>query len=348
MTLPRRRFLHLAAGAAALPAVSRIARADTYPSRPVHIVIGFPPRQSADISARLLGHWLSERLGQTSIIDNKPGASSSVATEFVVRALPDGYTLPWIVTSNYINATLYKKLPYNFIRDIEPVASNTRTPLVMEVTPSLPVKTVPEFIAYAKAHRGKLNMASGGIGNSTHIAGELFKMMTGINMLHVPYRGSAPALPAGQVQVMFDLMASSIGHIRAGKLRPLPVTTATRSTALPGVPTIGEFVPGYEASAVGGIVAPTGTPAAIVNRLNKEIDAALADPKMNARFADLGVVPRAGLAGRLRQADRRGNRQVGQGDRVRRHQAAVIYAAASPNPNSRAQQIGPGHRGFRL
>jgi tripartite-type tricarboxylate transporter receptor subunit TctC len=294
MDLRRRTVLHLAAGAAALPSLSRLACALDYPTRPVHIVIGFPPGQSADISARLLGQWLSERLGQPVIIDNKPGASSSVATELVVRALPDGYTLLWIVTSNYINATLYKKLPYNFIRDIEPVASNTRTPLVMEVTPSLPVNTVAEFIAYAKAHPGKLNMASGGIGNSTHMAGELFKMMTGINMVHVPYRGSAPALTdllAGHVQVMFDLMASSIGHIRAGKLRALAVTTATRSAALPGVPTIGEFVPGYEASAVGGIGAPKGTPAAVVNRLNSEIEAALADPAMNARFADLGVVP---------------------------------------------------------
>jgi tripartite-type tricarboxylate transporter receptor subunit TctC len=294
MTLPRRRFLHLAAGTVALPAVTRLARADTYPSRPVHIVIGFPPGQSADISARLLGQWLSERLGQTFVIDNKPGASSSVATEFVVRAPPDGYTLLWVVTSNYINATLYKKPPYNFISDIAPVASNTRTPLVMEVTPSLPVNTVAEFIAYAKVHPGKLNMASGGIGNSTHMAGELFKMMTGIEMLHVPYRGSAPALTdllSGQVQVMFDLMASSIGHVRAGKLRPLAVTTAARSQALPDVSTVGEFVPGYEASAVGGIGAPKGTPAEIVFRLNAEINAALADSAMNDRFADLGVTP---------------------------------------------------------
>jgi len=294
MTLARRRFLRLAAGAVALPA---IARADAYPSRPVHIVVGFPPGQSADISARLLGQFLSERLGQTFVIDNKPGASNSVATEFVVRAPPDGHTLLWVATSNYINATLYKALPYNFIRDIQPVASNTRTPLVLEVTPSLPVKTVPEFIAYAKAHPGTLNMASGGIGNSTHMAGELFKMMTGITMLHVPYRGSAPALTdlmSGQVQVMFDLMASSIGHIRGGKLRPLAVTTAARSPALPGVPTIGEFVPGYEASAVGGIGAPRGTPDGIVNRLNVEINAALADATMNARFADLGVTPAPG------------------------------------------------------
>ncbi|HEX5210439.1 MAG TPA: tripartite tricarboxylate transporter substrate binding protein [Pseudolabrys sp.] len=294
MTLPRRRFLRLAAGAVALPA---IARAEAYPSRPVHIVVGFPPGQSADISARLLGQWLSERLGQTFIIDNKPGASNTVATEFVVRAPPDGHTLLWVATSNYINATLYKTLPYNFIRDITPVASNTRTPLVLEVTPSLPVKTVPEFIAYAKAHPGTLNMASGGIGNSTHMAGELFKMMTGVEMLHVPYRGSAPALTdllSGQVQVMFDLMASSIGPIRAGTLRPLAVTTAARSPALPGVPAIGEFVPGYEASAVGGICAPKGTPPEIVNRLNAEIDAALADSAMNARFADLGVTPAPG------------------------------------------------------
>jgi tripartite-type tricarboxylate transporter receptor subunit TctC len=294
MKLPRWQFLQLAAGAVALPAVARIASADSYPARPVHIVVGFPPGQSADISARLLGQWLSERLGQPFVVDNKPGASSSVATELVVRASPDGHTLLWVATSNYINATLYEKLPYNFIRDIEPVASNTRTPLVMEVTPSLPVKTVPEFIAYAKAHPGKLNMASGGIGNSTHMAGELFKMMTGVEMLHVPYRGSAPAITdllGGQVQVMFDLMASSIGHIRGGKLRALGVTPAARSQALPDILTIGEFVPGYEASAVGGIGAPKGTPKEIVGKLNAEINAALADPKMNERFADLGVAP---------------------------------------------------------
>jgi len=299
MKLVRRQLLYLAAGAATLPALPRSASAQAYPTRPVHIVIGFPPGQSADISARLLGQWLSDRLGQPFIVENKPGASSSVATELVVRAPPDGYTLLWVVTSNYINATLYKKLPYNFIRDIEPVASNTRTPLVMEVNPSVPVRTVPEFIAYAKAHPGKLNMASGGIGNSTHMAGELFKMMTGVNLLHVPYRGSAPAindLLSGQVQVMFDLMASSIGHIRAGQLRALGVTTATRSQALPDVPTIGEFVPGYEASAVGGIGVPKGTPSAVVSKLNAEINASLADSKMNARFSDLGVVPVPGTS----------------------------------------------------
>ena len=299
MKLVRRQLLYLAAGAATLPAFPCSASAQAYPTRPVHIVIGFPPGQSADISARLLGQWLSDRLGQPFIVENKPGASSSVATELVVRAPPDGYTLLWVVTSNYINATLYKKLPYNFIRDIEPVASNTRTPLVMEVNPSVPVRTVPEFIAYAKAHPGKLNMASGGIGNSTHMAGELFKMMTGVNLLHVPYRGSAPAindLLSGQVQVMFDLMASSIGHIRAGQLRALGVTTATRSQALPDVPTIGEFVPGYEASAVGGIGVPKGTPSAVVSKLNAEINASLADSKMNARFSDLGVVPVPGTS----------------------------------------------------
>ena len=346
MTLPRRRFLHLAAGTVALPAVTRLARADTYPSRPVHIVIGFPPGQSADISARLLGQWLSERLGQTFVIDNKPGASSSVATEFVVRAPPDGYTLLWVVTSNYINATLYKKLPYNFISDIAPVASNTRTPLVMEVTPSLPVNTVAEFIAYAKVHPGKLNMASGGIGNSTHMAGELFKMMTGIEMLHVPYRGSAPALTdllSGQVQVMFDLMASSIGHVRAGKLRPLAVTTAARSQALPDVPTVGEFVPGYEASAVGGIGAPKGTPAEIVFRLNAEINAALAELGNERPLRRFGRDPGARLAGRVRPVDRRGNRQVGQGDQVLRHQAAVRLHAVEAEQSSWciAEQFAP-------
>jgi len=299
MTLPRRAFLHLAAaaGATALPVATRIARAEAYPARPVRIVVGFPPGQSADISARLLGQWLSDRLGQPVVVDNRPGASNTVATELVVHAPPDGYTLLWITASNYINATLYKNLPYDFIRDIVPVASNTRTPLVMEVNPSLPVKTIPEFIAYAKANPGKLNMASAGIGNSTHMAGELFKMMTGVNMLHVPYRGSAPALTdliGGQVQVMFDLMASSIGYIRAGKLRALGVTTAKRSNALPDVPTVGDFVPGYEASAVGGIGAPRGTPADIVDRLNKEINAALADPEMNARYAKFGVTPEPG------------------------------------------------------
>src|SRR5258708_5952531 len=235
MKTPRRQFLHLAAGAVALPAVSRIAQAESYPTRPVHIVVGFPPGQAADISARLLGQWLSQRLGQSFIIDNRPGAASTIATEQVVHAPADGYTLLCGVASNYINATLKANLPYNFIRDIEPVASTTRSPLVVVVNPSVPVKNIPDLIAYATAHPGKLNMASGGIGNSTHLAGELFKMMTGIDMFHVPYRGSAPALTdlaSGQVQVMFDLMASSITYIRAGQLRALAVTTAKRSEAL--------------------------------------------------------------------------------------------------------------------
>jgi tripartite-type tricarboxylate transporter receptor subunit TctC len=294
MKLPRRRFLSLAASTVALPVLMRAAQADTYPSRPVRLVVGFPPGQSADISARLLGQWLSDRVGQSFVIDNRPGASNTVATDLVVHAAPDGYTLLWIATSNYINATLYENLPYDFIRDIEPIASNTRQPLVMVVNPALPVKTVPEFIAYAKANPGKLNMSSGGIGNSTHLAGELFKMMTGIDMIHVPYRGSAPALTdlmAGRVQVMFDLMGSSIGYINSGKLRALAVTTSARSDALPDLPTVGDYVPGYEASAVGGIGAPKGIPAEIVTLLNAQINAALADATIRQRFAALGGTP---------------------------------------------------------
>ena len=297
MKLPRRRFLHLTAGAAALPALSRLALAETYPARPVHIVVGFPAGQTADILTRLIGQWLSERLGQPFIIDNKPGAASTTATEIVVRAPADGYTLLAVVSSNLINATLYEKLPYNFIRDIDPVAGFYRTPLVMEVNPSVPVRTVPEFIAHAKANPAKLNMASAGVGNSTHVTGELFKMMTGVNLLHVPYRGSAPALTdllGGQVQVMFDLISSSIGYIRAGKLRALAVTTATRTDALPDIPTVGEFVPGYQAIAVGGIGAPKGTPVEIIEKLSMEINAALADPKFKARFAEFGAIPVSG------------------------------------------------------
>ena len=294
MKLPRRQLLHLAAGAAALSALSRIARAQSYPTRPVHIVVGFPAGQTADISARLLAQWLSERLGQSFVIDNRPGAASTIATEQVVHAPPDGYMLLYIVSSNYINATLKANLPYNFIRDIEPVASTTRSPLVLEVNPSVPVNSIPELIAYAKAHPGRLNMASGGIGNSTHLAGELFKMMTGIDMFHVPYRGSAPALTdlvSGQVQVMVDLMASSIGYIRAGQLRALAVTTAKRSETLPELPTVSDFVTGYEASAVGGLGAPKGTPAVIIEKLNAEINAALADSTLRSRYASLGSVP---------------------------------------------------------
>jgi tripartite-type tricarboxylate transporter receptor subunit TctC len=298
MKFPRRRFLHLAASAAALPTVSRMARAQqAYPARPVRLVVGFPPGQTADIAARLVAQWLSDRVGQPFVIDNRPGASGIVATEFVVHAPPDGYTLLFATSSNYINATLYEKLNYDFIRDIAPVAGNIASPLVMEVHPSVPVRTVPEFIAYAKANPGKLNMASAGNGNSTHVAGELFKMMTGINLVHVPYRGSAPALTdllGGQVQVMFDLVASSIAPIKAGKLRALAVTTANRLDVLPDVPTVSEFVPGYEATGVGGFGAPRGTPADIIDKLNREINAALSDPKVKARLAELGQIVTTG------------------------------------------------------
>jgi tripartite-type tricarboxylate transporter receptor subunit TctC len=291
MKIPRRRFLELAAGATMLLAASRVARAQTYPTRPVRIIVGFPPGGPTDIAARLIGQWLSERLAQQFVIENRPGASGDIGTEAVVRAPPDGYTLLMITPPNLINATLYDKLNFNFIRDIAPVAGIMRTPNVMEVNPSFPARTVPEFIAYTKA-TGKINMASAGNGSSGHVAGELFKVMAGVNMLHVPYRGSAPALTdllGGQVQVMFDPMTSSIEHIRAGKLRALAVTTARRSEALPDIPTVGDFVPGYEASSWGGIGAPKNTPAEIIEKLNKEINAALADPKMKVRLADLGA-----------------------------------------------------------
>ena len=297
MKLLRRTVLHLAAGAAAASVLPRHALALDYPARPVRLVVGFPPGQTADIAARLVAQWLSERLGQPFVIDNRPGASGIVATEFVVRATPDGYTLLFATSSNYINATLYEKLSYDFIRDIAPVAGNIASPLVVEVNPSVPVNTIPELIAYAKANPGKLNMASAGNGNSTHVAGELFKMMTGTNLLHVPYRGSAPAvtdLLAGQVQVMFDLVASSLAHIKAGKLRALAVTTATRLEVLPDVPTVSEFVPGYEATGVGGFGAPRGTPAEIIAKLNQEINAGLADPKVKARLAELGQIVTTG------------------------------------------------------
>jgi tripartite-type tricarboxylate transporter receptor subunit TctC len=291
MKLPRRNFLHLAAGAAALPAVSRIARAEGYPMRPVRIVVGFAPGGTADIVARLMGQWLSERLGQQFVIENRPGAATKIATEAVVRAAADGYTLLIVGTTQAINATLYDKLNFHFIRDIAPVAGLTRVPNVIVVNPSVPATTVPEFIAYAKANAGKLSMASGGIGSSGHVSGELFKMMTGVNMAHVPYRGGAPALTdllAGQVQVYFSPMPAAIAYIKAGKLRALAVTTAVRSEALPEIPTLGEFVPGYEASIWLGIGAPKATPAEIVNKLNKKINVALADANMKARLADLG------------------------------------------------------------
>jgi len=292
MKFPRRTFLQLAAGAAALPAVSRVAGAQSYPGRPVRIIVGLAAAGMQDILARLIGQWLSERLGQPFVIENRTGGGGNIAAEAVVRAPADGYTLLTVGPSNAANATLYDNLSFNFIRDIAPVASLTRVPNVLEVHPSVPVKTVPEFIAYAKASPGKLNMASGGNGTSQHLSGELFKMMTGINMQHVPYRGAGPALTdlmGGQVQVMFDNVSSSIEYIRAGRLRPLAVTTATRSDALPDIPTVGDFVPGYEASAVNGIGAPRATPTEIVDKLNKEINAGLADPKLKARLADIGA-----------------------------------------------------------
>ena len=291
MKLPRREFLYLAAGAAALPAVSRIALAQAYPVRPVRVVAPFAAGGPADILARLIGQWLSERLGQPFVIENRPGAGGNVGTEVVVRASPDGYMLLLIGSFNAINATLYDKLNFNFIRDIAPVAAIVRQPLVMAVHPSVPAKTVPEFIAHAKANPGKINMASGGIGSTPHVAGELFQMMTGVRMIHVPYRGAGLALVdllAGQVQVYFVQIVASIKYIRTGQLRPLAVTTATRSEALPDIPTVDEFVPGYEASAWQGIGAPKNTPAEIIDRLNKEINAGLADPKLKTRLADLG------------------------------------------------------------
>jgi len=295
--ITRRRLLHLAAGAAVLPALPQIAMAQTYPSRPVRLIVPFAPAGATDITARLMGQWLSERLGQQFIIDNRPGAGGNIGTEVVVRAPPDGYTLLLVGGFNAINATLYEKLNFNFIHDISPVASIIRMPNVMVVNPSVPVRTVPEFIAYAKANPGKVNMASGGIGTPQHLAGELFKMMTGVNMVHVPYRGGAPALTdllGGQVQVMFASMASSIEYIRDAKLRSLAVTPATRSEALPDIPTVADFVPGYDASDWFGLGVPRNTPADIVDKLNKEINAALADPKIKARLADLGLTVLAG------------------------------------------------------
>jgi tripartite-type tricarboxylate transporter receptor subunit TctC len=274
-----------------------MATAQTYPTRPVRLIIGYPPGGSADITARLLGQWLSERLGQPFVIESRPGASTNIATEAVVRAPPDGYTLLLVAPANAINATLYEKLNFNFISDIAPVAGIIRFPNVMVVNPLVPAKTVPEFIAYAKANPGRLNMASSGNGSTIHVSGELFKMMTGVNMVHVPYRGGAPALTdmiSGQVQVMFDNVPTSIEFIRAGKLRALAVTTATRSEVLPDLPTVADFVPGYEASAWYGVGVPKGTPDDIIDKLNTEINAILAEPKAKARLADLGASLLAG------------------------------------------------------
>jgi tripartite-type tricarboxylate transporter receptor subunit TctC len=297
MKLPRRQFLHLAVGAAALPAVSRFAWAQTYPARPVRIVVPFAAGGSTDIIARLIGQWLSERLGQQFVIENRPGAGSNIGTEVVVNAPPDGYTLLLVGASSAINATLYEKLNFNFLRDITPVSGINSVPFIMAVHPSFPAKTVSEFIAYARANPGKVNMASGGNGTAGHLSGELFKLLTGLNMAHVPYRGEAPALTdmlAGHVQAMFGTMPASIEYVRAGKLRPLAVTSARRSELLPDLPTVGDFVPGYETSAWQGVGAPKSTPVEIIDRLNKEINAGLADPKIKARVADMGGTVLAG------------------------------------------------------
>jgi tripartite-type tricarboxylate transporter receptor subunit TctC len=330
MKIPRRRCLYLAAGAVALPAVSRIAKAQAYPTRPVRIIVGFAAGNTPDILARLMGQWLSERLGQPFIIENRPGAGGNIGTEVVVRAPADGYTLLLGASANVSSAMLYDKLNFNFVRDVAPVAILYHGSLVMEVNPSVPAKTVPEFIAYAKANPGKVAYATAGNGTTQHVAGELFKMMTSVNMIHVPYRGAGPALIdllAGQVQVMFDALPSSIGYIKPGKLRPLAVTTATRSQFLPDIPTVGEFVPGYEVTGWNGIGAPKNTPAEIIDKLNREINAGLA-----SRFQDHGAFCRFGRsvaaddACRLRQVHRRRSREMGQGGQVRGHQGGLIGA----------------------
>ena len=303
LKLPHRRgFLHLAAGAVALPAMTRVTRAQTYPSRPARIIVGFPAGTSSDITARLIAQWLSERLGQQFIVENRTGAGTNIAAESVVHASPDGYSLLWVTQTNAINATIYENLNFNFIQDIQPVASILRVAAVMMVNPSVPAKSVPEFIAYAKANPGKINMSSPGIGSVNHVAGELFNMMAGVNLVHVPYRGSQfPDLLSGQVQITFNPLPSSLDFIRSGKLRALAVTTAKRQAVLPDIPTVGEFVPGYEATAWFGIGAPKNTPAEIVDKLNREINAILADPKDKARLADLGGDVFAGSSDAFRQ-----------------------------------------------
>lgn len=292
MTFPRRQFLQLLGGALALPTTSRFATAQAYPTRPVRLIIGYPPGGSADMTARLISQWLSERLGQPFVIENRPGAGTNLATEAAVRAIPDGYTLFLVAPANAINATLYDKLNFNFLRDIAPVAGLIRFPNVVVVNPSVPVKTIPEFIAYAKAHPGRLNMASSGNGSTIHMSGELFKMMTGVDLVHVPYRGGAPALTdllGGQVQVMFDNLPTSAEYVKSGKLRGLAVTSTARSEVLPDLPTVNEFVPGYEASAWYGLAVPKETPVEIIDKLNKAVNAILADSAAKARFAELGA-----------------------------------------------------------
>jgi tripartite-type tricarboxylate transporter receptor subunit TctC len=292
--MQRRKFLGLLASGTALAAASRIARAETYPARPVHIIVGFPPGAASDINARLIGEWLSQRLGQQFIVDNRPGAGSNVGTEAAVHAPADGYTLLLVTPPNAINASVYDNLSFNFLRDIAPVGGIMRTPMVMEVNAGLPINSVAEFIAYAKANPGKLNFASSGNGTGSHVAAELFKFMTGIDMVHVPYRGPAQALTdliSGRVQVMFDVLTSSIAHIRAGEVRALAVTTTMRSAALPDIPTVADTVPGYESSGWAGIGAPAGTPAEIIATLNGAIGEGLADAKVDKSLADLGAAP---------------------------------------------------------
>jgi len=325
MKLPRRKFLHLAAGAAALPVMSRIARAQTYPTKPVRLTVGFAAGGSADIVARLIGQRLTDELSQPFIVENRPGAGTNIGTEAVAKAMPDGYTLLLVTTANAINATLYEKLNFQVIRDIAPVACLGREPNAMVVHPAVPARNVPEFIAYAKANPGKVTMASGGNGAPSHISGELFKMMTGVNLVHVPYRGAAPALTdlvGGQVQLYFAPMLATIEYIRAGTLRALAVTTRERSGALPGIPAVEEFVPGYEASQWYGIGAPRGTPAGIIDKLNR-------GQCRSRRPEDKGAVRRyghhgaCGLAHRIRRIHRRGDREVGQGRQILRRQGGL-------------------------
>jgi tripartite-type tricarboxylate transporter receptor subunit TctC len=297
MKFPRRQLLHLGGGAVALPVMSRIARAQSYPTRPVHLIVSVSAGGSPDIIGRLMAQWLSDQLGQPFVVDNRAGAAGNIGTEFVLKAAPDGYTLLLALSANAINASLYKDLQFNFIRDAAPIASIATIPLIMEVNPSVPAKTIPEFIAYAKANPGKINMASGGVGSPLHVAGELFKMMAGVDLVHVPYRSEALALPdllAGQVQVLFGVMPASLGYLRAGKLRALGVTTAKRQELLPDVPAVAEFLPRYEANGWYGIVAPRGTPNEPIGRLNKTVNAALADLTMKRRFVDLGCAIFAG------------------------------------------------------
>jgi tripartite-type tricarboxylate transporter receptor subunit TctC len=294
MKLPRRKLLHLAAGALALPVISRIASALDYPTRPVRWIVGFPPGGPNDITARIMAEFLSERLHQQFAVENRPGAAGNVATEQVARAQPDGYTVMELATVNAINASLYQNLNYDFVRDITLVAGFSQGPAVMEVNPKVPAATLPEFIAYAKANPGKINLGSAGIGTPQHVIGELFKMLTGTDMVHVPYHGSAPELTdliAGQVQVVFEPIQSTMGYIKSGMLRPLAVTTASRADALPDLPTVGEFVPGFEARTWQGLGAPKGTPVEIIEMLNTEVNAVLTDPRLKARFADLGIIP---------------------------------------------------------